>query len=117
VGSPPLRHHLLKHLKTLKLLSRRTSKPLIGTQERYTWFFECLVLHVIPPQESIGSGSAFRTRSDPLSVSWKKRSLLKPAIPEQPVFIPKVDLQPHLIEKVSVRFGVQPAKPPAASTG
>jgi hypothetical protein len=50
---------------------------------------------------------------------WVANPKHKPARPdpEQPVFIPKVDLQPHLIEKVSVRFGVQPAKPPAASTG
>jgi hypothetical protein len=29
--------------------------------------------------------------------------------PEQPVFLPKVGLKPHLIEKVSVQFGTQQA--------
>jgi hypothetical protein len=29
--------------------------------------------------------------------------------PEQPVFLPKVDLKPHLIEKVSVQFGTRQA--------
>jgi hypothetical protein len=29
--------------------------------------------------------------------------------PDQPVFVPKVDLKPHLIEKVSVRFAAKQA--------
>jgi hypothetical protein len=37
--------------------------------------------------------------------------------PEQPVFLPKVDLKPHLIEKVSVRFAAKPAtQAPVAGT-
>ncbi|MEY9753795.1 hypothetical protein [Bradyrhizobium yuanmingense] len=35
--------------------------------------------------------------------------------PEIPVFVPKHDLEPHLIEKVSVRFGPIKAEPPTAA--
>ena len=35
--------------------------------------------------------------------------------PDQPVYVPKVDLKPHLIEKVSVRFAAKQVTPPTVA--
>lgn len=50
---------------------------------------------------------------------WIANPMHKPGHPnpDHPVFVPKVDLKPHLIEKVSVRFAAKQAPPtPVAVT-
>jgi hypothetical protein len=48
---------------------------------------------------------------------WIANQMHKPGHPDpyQPVFVPKVDLKPHLIEKVSVRFAAKQATPPTVA--